>query len=247
MSVSVIIPCYNEEHYVGKLFEDLTKQIKQPDSVFVVDCHSKDKTIKVAKSFSNQLPLNVLTAPYRSAASARNTGADAAKSNYLLFLDADMRIRPDFVGRLENSAISKRVDVVTPRLKIEGHHPADVLSAWNLNLWVYFYRLLLRRQASVTAGGAMLISNKAHHTIGGYNPKLREFDDIDYIHRMWKHNISCAFDWGAVATTSNRRAVEQGRFATFLQSIPEDYFITRHFIRPAMKKLGIKPKWHDLE
>jgi len=247
MSVSVIIPCYNEEQYVGKLLEDVTKQIEPPEAVFVVDCHSKDKTIEVAKGFSKRLPLTILMAPYRSAASARNTGADAAKSDYLLFLDADMRIRPDFVGRLEKKAVSKRVDVVTPRLKTEGQHPVDTLFVWNLNLWVYFYRLLLRRPFTGTAGGAMLISNKAHHTMGGYNPKLREFDDNDYIRRMWKHNISGAFVWRAAATTSNRRLVEQGRLATFLQNIPEDYFITRHIIRPAMKKLGIKPKWHDLD
>src|SRR5580698_3542279 len=98
MTLSVVIPCYNEEHYVGKLLEDLTKQTVQPDFVFVVDCHSKDKTVRVAKSFSNQLPLTVLMAPYRSAASARNTGADAATTDYLLFLDADMRIEPNFIG-----------------------------------------------------------------------------------------------------------------------------------------------------
>jgi glycosyltransferase involved in cell wall biosynthesis len=246
MTLSVVIPCYNEEHYVDKLLGDLTQQTTMPDSVFVVDCHSKDKTIKVAQRFSNKLPLSVLTAPYRSAASARNMGADAAKTDYILFLDADMRIAPDFVGSLKNRAISKQVDFVTPRLKIEGHHPADILFAWILNLWVYFYRMVARRQASGTAGGAMLISNKAHHVIGGYNPKLREFDDIDYIHRMWKHHITSSFDWRAVAVASNRRSSEQGRFATILQSIPDDYFLARHIVRPVMKKLGIKPKWHEL-
>jgi glycosyltransferase involved in cell wall biosynthesis len=245
-TLSVVIPCYNEEHYVGKLLEDLTKQSAVPESVFVVDCHSSDKTVKAASKFLHQLPLTLLQSSYRSAASARNTGADAAATDFLLFLDADMRIKPNFVAQLKNTAMQKRVDVVAPRLKIEGHHLLDNLFVWNYNLWIYFYRLVLGRPAPGTAGGAMLIKRSSHHTMGGYNPKLREFDDIDYVHRMWKHKISFYFDWKPAAVTSNRRQLEQGRLATFMQSIPEDYILTRRVLRPLMKKLGIAPKWHGL-
>jgi hypothetical protein len=158
-----------------------------------------------------------------------------------------MQIKPYFLSQLVFRVNSKQVDVVTPRLSIDGHNVFDHLFVWTLNLWVYCYRLIIRRQASGTAGGAMLIRKSMHDKMGGYNSRLREFDDIDYIHRMWKQNASCAFAWKAIATTSNRRSAKQGRFATFLQSFPSDYFITRHFIRPLMKILNIKPKWHELE
>lgn len=247
MTVSVIIPCLNEEHYIGLLLEDLCRQIVKPEAVLVVDCASADKTIKAAKEFSKKLPLKILQSTFRSAAAARNTGANAAKTDYLLFLDADIRIKPGFIAKLKNKAVSKNVDFVTPRLSTTGRHPFDHIFAWCINLWVFVYRMFICRKASGVAGGAMLIKKSAHERIGGYNPKLREFDDMDYIHRMQTNHISYAFVWSAVAIASNRRLVAQGRLATLLQAIPEDYFFTRHFIRPLMKKIGLKPKWHDIK
>jgi glycosyltransferase involved in cell wall biosynthesis len=247
MTTAIVIPCYNEQDYVGKLLEDLTRQTRKPDAVFVVDCDSEDKTVAVARGFSKRLPLKVLQSNYRSAAAARNTGADAAQTDYLLFLDADIRIKPSFIATLVDKADLKQVDFVTPRIGSDGHHPLDHLFAWSLNCWVYFYRMLISHKPSGVAGGAMLIRRSTHKAIGGYNPRLREFDDIDYIHRMQKHHISYAFAWQAKAVASNRRLVRQGRLATVLQTIPDNYLLTRRIIRPVMKLLGIKPKWHDLD
>lgn len=238
MTIAVIIPCLNEEQYIGKLLEDLTKQNAKPNEVFVVDCDSKDRTVKVAEQFMNQLPLSVFQSPYRSAAAARNTGADAAKSDFLLFLDADMRIKPDFIERLMNKASSERVDFVSPRLKTESHHPVDHLVMWGLNFWNYFYHMLLRKHVG-GVGGAMLIKKSTHEAIGGYNPKLKEFDDIDYMMKMWKHKVSFAFCWKAAANHSNRRLVEQGRLATIIQGFSEHHFLVRHVVRPIMKKLEL--------
>jgi glycosyltransferase involved in cell wall biosynthesis len=246
MLVSVIVPCHNEENYVGLLLHDLTEQTHRPDAVYVVDCQSEDKTVKIANRYAKELPLKTLQSPYRSAAAARNTGAAAAQTDFLLFLDADMRIGPHFIANLIHKATTDGVDFVTPRLRAEGHNPLDHLFAWSLNLWVYGYRMVISHKASGVAGGAMLIKRSAHEAIGGYDPKLREFDDIDYIHRMQKHHLSYAFAWQAAAVHSNRRIKEQGRMATALQAVPEHYFIARYVVRPLMRKLGIKPKWHDV-
>lgn len=246
MTIAVIIPCLNEEQYIGKLLEDLTKQDAKPNEVFVVDCHSKDRTVKVAKKFMGRLPLCILQSTYRSAAAARNTGADAAKAEFLLFLDADMRIEPDFIEQLALRASTKRVDFVSPRLKTESHHPVDHLIVWGLNFWNYFYHMLLRRRVGLV-GGAMLIKKSIHEAIGGYNPKLREFDDVDYMMKMWRHKVSFAFCWKVAANHSNRRLVEQGRFTSIIQGLSEHHFLVRHVVRPIMKRAGIKPQWHNLD
>jgi glycosyltransferase involved in cell wall biosynthesis len=60
MTVSVIIPCLNEEKYVGKLLEGLIAQTSKANGVYVVDCHSTDKTVAVAQEFMKRLPLTVL-------------------------------------------------------------------------------------------------------------------------------------------------------------------------------------------
>jgi len=246
MTVSVIIPCFNEENYVGKLLKDLSKQTSKPSAIYVVDCQSKDKTVAVAQSFVGKLPLSVLQSPYRSAAAARNAGAEAAKTDFLLFLDADMRLTPTFIERLLHTATAKKADFVSPRLHIEGRHPVDHAVMRGLNLWNHYYHMGIRRRAG-GVGGAMLIRSKTHSAIGGYNPLLREFDDIDYMVKMWKHNVSFAYARGAVATTSNRRFTRQGRLVSLIQGLSEHHFLVRHVVRPVMKKVGIKPYWHDLD
>jgi hypothetical protein len=160
-------------------------------------------------------------------------------------LDADMRIEPRFIEQLLDKATAKGVDFVSPRLKSEGRHPVDHAIVWVLNFWNCFYHMIVRRHAG-GVGGAMLIKKDAHNTIGGYNPKLREFDDIDYMMKMWKHKVSFAYAWSAVATTSNRRLVKQGRLVSIVQGLSEHHFLVRHVVRPVMKIVGIKPQWHDL-
>jgi len=245
MTVSVIIPCLNEEKYVGKLLKDLTSQISKADEVYVVDCHSSDKTVAVAHKFVNRLPLTILQSPYLNAAAARNTGADAAQTDYLLFLDADMRIGPKFIDQLLRKAISKRADFVSPKLRSEGHHPIDHVIISSVSSWNHFYHMLIRRHAG-GVGGAMLIRKDTHNTIGGYNPMKRQFDDIDYMMKLWKHKVSFAYTRDAVAITSNRRFAKQGRFVSIVQGLSEHHFLVRHVVRPIMKKVGVKPQWHDL-
>lgn len=131
MAVTVVIPCYNEENYLGRLLQDLTVQTQSPDAVIVVDCHSRDKTVGVARSFSKSLNrLQILQAPCRSAASARNTGAAAATTDYLLFIDADMRLPSDFLFQITKRARDKHSDWVAGKLKSEGHHPIDHIVCW---------------------------------------------------------------------------------------------------------------------
>jgi glycosyltransferase involved in cell wall biosynthesis len=245
MSVTVIVPCYNEENYIGLLLQDLTKQTQQANRVVVVDCHSSDKTIAVTKGYSKSLELNVLQAHYKSAASARNTGADVTNSDYLLFIDADMRLPEDFIFQITKCATSKHFDFVAAKLKSEGHHPVDHMVCWAVNFTNYGIHMTLRRHPA-GSGGAMLVSHALHDRIGGYSPKLREFDDVDYFMRMCKHHVSFAYARKAVAITSARRSKENGRFNTILQGMSDHHLFVRLFVRPLMRKSGILPKWSDL-
>ena len=246
MSVTVIIPCYNEEKYVGLLLQDLVAQTQQPDEIIVVDCHSSDSTVTVAKGFTKSIKLSILEAPYRSAASARNTGADGTDSDYLLFIDADMRLPADFVLQIMKRAATKHSDFVAAKMRSEGHHPIDHMVCWSINFSIYALHMKLRRHPA-GVGGAMLVSHRLHNLIGGYSPQLREFDDIDYFMRMWKHPVSFTYARKAVAITSARRPREQGRLNSILQGMSDHHIFVRLFIRPLMKKKGILPKWHGLD
>jgi glycosyltransferase involved in cell wall biosynthesis len=244
MSVTIIIPCLNEEGYITRILTDIVQQTVKPEAIFVVDCQSIDQTVQEAQTFKSKMPLTILQSPYRSAAAARNTGAKAAKTDYLLFIDADMMIPDDFVERLNDCTQKKQLDFVSPHFISEGKHPWDRFIVWTFNITTeIIYMRLMKRPAGI--GGAMYIRKSLHDSIGGYDSSMREFDDLDYCRRLALVKPTYAYARRAIAIISNRRAVKQGRFNTFLQTLPDTYYLVRLIVRPLMKILKIEPKWND--
>lgn len=101
--VSIIITTKNEEDVIGALLRSITNQTYKNIEVILVDNSSEDDTLKVASQFGEVKIYNY--GPERS--SQRNYGAKISNGNYLLFLDADMRLSPKVVGECVKIAKSK--------------------------------------------------------------------------------------------------------------------------------------------
>jgi len=93
MNVSVIIPCYNGEEYIGQTLGSLLDQSRPADEIIVVDDGSNDRSVEIARSFGESV--TVMTKQNAGAAIARNCGADHASGNALMFLDADDVLAPN--------------------------------------------------------------------------------------------------------------------------------------------------------
>ena len=70
--VSVIIPAYNTETYIGKAIESALEQTLTDIEVIMVDDGSSDKTVEVAKSFTDQRLKVIVNQQNLGAAAARN-------------------------------------------------------------------------------------------------------------------------------------------------------------------------------
>lgn len=243
MDVTVVIPCFNEEAYLPGLLENLNAQTKKPKQIVVADCDSNDKTREVAKKFVSKTPIKVTMAPYKSASSARNAGAKLAKTEYLLFIDADTRIPANFVQVLMEQATKQDLDFLSPRFKSDTRHPLDALNIGGINLWLWW--LLHVRHKPMGIGTALLVRKRAHDQIGGFNEYVREFDDIAYSKKFSRHSHRFGLCRSAVAIFSHRRAIREGRVKTAMQQLPDDYYLVRKLVRPAMKRTGIKEKFHE--
>ncbi len=85
--ISVIIPAHNSEKTIEKLLSSLRKSTFSDYEIIVVDDHSSDNTGEISRKYSD----TVVTLKERSGpARARNVGAEKAKGDILLFLDADV-------------------------------------------------------------------------------------------------------------------------------------------------------------
>lgn len=99
--VSVIIPARNEEKNLPLLLEDLLAQSIVPYEIICVDDDSSDATASIAKSFGVKV-LSLYDKPegWTGKTWACQNGADAAKGELLLFLDADVRLGRNGILRL---------------------------------------------------------------------------------------------------------------------------------------------------
>lgn len=104
---AVVIPCYGYAHLLGEAIDSALAQTVPPSEILVVDDGSPDDPAAVADSYEDAR-IKVLRRPNGGPGAARNTGAAACSSPYLVFLDADDRLVPEYLERtlpvLESSA-----------------------------------------------------------------------------------------------------------------------------------------------
>ncbi len=177
--VSVIIPCHNYGRFLRGCVESVTAQTYQNLEVFIVDDGSFDDTAEVAESLSHQYPqVSVITQRNSGQpAIARNNGITAAKGDYILCLDADDRISPEFI---ENTVCcleqNPEAAIAYPDQQNFGDrtdfepHPE------------YSFRNLVRFNFIPPAS---LFRRKAWEAVGGFATNVIGYEDWDF----W---VSCA-------------------------------------------------------
>jgi rhamnosyltransferase len=87
MTVSIIIPTYNAQNYLVKLLESLKNQSMDEYELIIIDSSSKDKTVEIAKKYTN----NVIIIPQNEFdhGGTRAKAAQMAKGDILVFLTQD--------------------------------------------------------------------------------------------------------------------------------------------------------------
>ena len=96
--ISVIIPAFNAERYIGQALESVASQTYQNWEILVTNDGGTDDTLRIVAEFAqkNSQPVRVLEHEQNSGLSAaRNTAMRAARGEYIAFLDADDFWLPD--------------------------------------------------------------------------------------------------------------------------------------------------------
>ena len=117
--ISVIVPVYNVEKYIERCVRTLfTNTIAlQCEFIFIDDC-SPDDSINILKYILNrhsELANNVkilLSKSNRGSAAARNLGLYAATGKYVICVDSDDWVEPDYLEKLYLEAESTEADIV---------------------------------------------------------------------------------------------------------------------------------------
>jgi glycosyltransferase involved in cell wall biosynthesis len=97
-SLSIVIPVYNEEAFLGACLQSIADQTVAPDEVIVVDNNSTDRSVEIACTFDFVM---VMHAKEQGIVHARNAGFDATGCDIIGRIDADTILPPDWVSRVK--------------------------------------------------------------------------------------------------------------------------------------------------
>jgi len=122
--VSVVVPCYNAQEYVGEAIESALAQTYGNTEVIVVDDGSTDASVEVLRGFDGRIRWE--TGPNRGACAARNRGIELARGRFVQFLDADDLLHPEKLERQVAEIERTEADLVCCLGECEGgRHPMD--------------------------------------------------------------------------------------------------------------------------
>lgn len=111
-TISVIVPCYNSEKYLGNCFSCLDNSAYKNLEIIFVDDGSTDNTAEIIKRYAAERE-NVLyeRVNHTGVAGARNKGLELAGGEYITFYDADDEITPNHFSNLKRALESTEADV----------------------------------------------------------------------------------------------------------------------------------------
>lgn len=209
MGISVIIPTYNEEKYIGTCLRSLTNQDYYGKfEVIISDGSSTDRTVEVAKRYGARVVVDKKdTISY-----GRQAGSLAAKYPILAYTDADTSIPSDWLTQLSKSLEDKHVVGVHGKLlPLDGNRFENDFCNYVLPP---YSRFMIQINKPSVPGSNFAIRRWAFNKVNGFNTKLVTSEDVDICNRI-KSLGRFVYNQDAVVYVSTRRVREWGYLKMF--------------------------------
>ncbi len=238
--ISIVVPALNEERLLPACLESLKKQKCRVEyEIIVVDNGSTDNTVQVAQGYG----VRVISCPQKGVVFARQAGAEAARGDTVIQVDADT-IYPD-------SWLEKIAAGFTERKKaiaIAGRYVYDHPARW-AQLETFYRRslnhlgLLIMGFPVAVSGANFAFKKEAFEKAGGYDARSLYPDQWGIARRLHKHGrIYYVHD--IYVQTSTRR-IAKPWYVIFYEIIRNICHVLGHFIKHCaggFMKSGSEPR-----
>ena len=194
MRYSLIIPVYNRPDEVDELLESLTRQHFQDFEVLVVEDGSSVPCESVVDRYATSLNIHYLKKANSGPGQTRNFGAERSRGEYLLILDSDCVLPPNYLDAIEAELQKEPADAFGgPDCAHESF--TRVQKAINYAMTSFFTTGGIRggkkkMDKFYPRSFNMGIRREVYQDLGGFS-KMRFGEDIDFSIRIFKAGYRC--------------------------------------------------------
>ncbi|RME80011.1 MAG: glycosyltransferase [Methanobacteriota archaeon] len=214
MKASIVIPAYNEERYIGRTLDSITKQSYDNYEIIVVDCFSEDKTAKIAESYGVKL----LQFYKGNIGATRRAGALIARGDVIVSASADIYYPSYWLEKLLEP-LKDDFDGSYGSIYLLDAERHEEVSARFINKVVT--PTLKKFSIPYGTGDNIALKRDFYNHIGGFK-KLETAEDLDLLKR--------AFENGRMAYVEEARAYSDPRRIREWGSLKYLAFHTHNFL-----------------
>lgn len=237
--ISIIIRCYNEEKYIGRLLVGIMQQLKEDDiEIILVDSGSTDATLSIA----SQYPIKVVYIPPEefSFGRALNLGCSKAKGDYFVFISAHCwPVYNDWLKQLIKPFDDKNVGLVYGKQRGNEESFYSELQLFKS----YFSNLSLMNQTHPFCNNANCVIPRSLWEKQQYDEELTGLEDLDWAKKILSKGYTIAYSAEAeivhVHQASNQNIFNRyKREAIALKNIyPDEKFTLLNFLSLSLRNI----------
>ncbi len=178
MSVSIVIPVFNQLHFTKICLESLLPSLSQDCEIIIIDNGSSDGTDEYLSKYSN---IKVITNEQnRGCAFAWNQGVKDSIAPWVAILNNDLILSPNWLDGLLSFAEKKGVDIISPAFR-EGEYDYNI--AEHSRNFVKLMHNVAR--IGVAQGICFMVRREVFERVGLFDENFRigQFEDNDFFRR----------------------------------------------------------------
>lgn len=221
MKISVVIPAYNEEKYIGKTL----KSVKNLElgghqlEILVIDGDSTDKTAQIAKEHG----AIVHHEPHKGIGYARQHGIKHATGEIIAFTDADTIVPKDWLLRHVEALNKPNVSFTFGTFRVrDGKFPYYHFINYIQPYWLWILHKIFGKPFA--AGQNLAFWREKALKVGGFDDQILLFEDVDFAIKMQKVG-KAVFIPDLIVISSGRRSNEGWGFFLRMAIVSFKYFV----------------------
>ena len=187
--ISVIIPAYNQAHFLGAAVESVLSQSMPDFELIIVNDGSTDQTEQVVLSYQDSR-ITYVSQQNRGLSGARNTGIRQASGDYLTYLDSDDAFFPQKLAVLSKALENPEIGFAAGQALPIDEHGQPIGKLFDKGLPDPIDHMLLGNPRHV---GSVLLRRSWQERAGFFDESLRSYEDWD----MWLRliRLGCRMEW----------------------------------------------------